>query len=376
MKTIQKATITQNTTVLLRADFNVPIKNNKIVDTYRIDTTIKTINHIIKKGGILTIVSHLGDDGTQSLLPVYLYLKKKYNLDISFFQGPLNKTTVNIIKKERTTQIVLVENLRMNTGEKKNTPLFAQLLASLGDIYINDAFSVSHRSHASVVGVPHYIPSYAGFQLQSEVEKLSKVFTPKHPFLFILGGNKFSTKIELLKKFEKKADAVFLGGALMNDMLLSVGFPVGVSLVEGNKKNTEMLQKLYVNKKCITPQDVIVERAQKSLNVDINEVLPKDSIYDIGKETTKELLEKVHIAKTVLWNGPLGKYDGGYDKASKTLLKALSASKKQVIIGGGDTVALVHKMKLQETFTHVSTGGGATLDFLAQGTLPGILALK
>lgn len=376
MNTIQKANITKGTPVLLRADFNVPIKNNKIVDTYRIDTTIKTINHIIKKGGMLTIVSHLGDNGTQSLLPVYLYLKKKYNFDISFFQGPLNKTTVNIIKKERTTQIVLVENIRMNTGEKKNTLLFAEILASLGDIYINDAFAVSHRPHASIVGVSKYIPSYAGFQLQSEVEKLSKVFNPKHPFLFILGGNKFSTKIELLKKFEKKADAFFLGGALLNDMLLAVGFPVGLSLVEGNKKNTDILQKLYMNKKCITPQDVVVERAKKSLNVDINDVLTKDSIYDVGKETTKELLDRVKTAKTVLWNGPLGKYDVGYDKASKTLLKALSASKKQVIIGGGDTVALVHKMKLENMFTHVSTGGGATLDFLAQGTLVGITALK
>lgn len=376
MNIIQKAKITKGTAVLLRADFNVPIKNNKIVDSFRIDTTIKTINHIIKKGGVLTIVSHLGDDGTQSLLPVYLYLKKKYNLDISFFQGPLNKTTVNIIKRERTTQVVLVENIRMNTGEKKNTPAFGALLASLGEIYINDAFSVSHRPHASIVGVPKYISGFAGFQLQSEVEKLSKVFNPKHPFLFILGGNKFSTKIDLLKKFEKKADAFFLGGALLNDMLLAVGFPVGVSLVEGNKKNTEMLQKLYANKKCITPQDVVVARGKETVTVDINDVLAKDAIYDVGKETTKELLDMVKTAKTVLWNGPLGKYDIGYDKASKTLLKALSASKKQVIIGGGDTVALVHKMKLENAFTHVSTGGGATLDFLSQGTLPGILALK
>ncbi len=375
MKHIKDATDLKNKRILLRVDFNVPIKNNKVVDTYRIDKTEKTINYLLKKGAEITIVSHLGDDGRESLLPVYEYLEKK-GMDISFFIGPITVKTVAIIHSERTTKVVLVENIRQNPGEKKNDAKFAKTLSTLGDIYVNDAFAVSHREHASIVGVTKYLKGYAGFQLADEVAHLSKVFNPKHPFVFILGGNKFSTKLPLLKKFTKHADTIFLGGALLNDVLLSVGFPVGASLVEGNKKNTDELKKLYINKKFITPDDVVVERDGKSVNIGVNDVQKKDAIYDVGTETLKTLLEKISSAKAVLWNGPLGKYTTGYDKASKKLLKVLADSKKEVILGGGDTVALVSKMKLEDKFTFVSTGGGATLDFLAKGTLPGIKALR
>ncbi len=374
MKKITELKDIKNKRVLVRADFNVPIKKNKIVDTYRIDKTLKTINYLVKKGAIVTIVSHLGDEH-ESLLLVYEYLEKQ-GLDISFFIGPITDKTVSIINTERQTKIVLVENIRKNKGEKKNDPKFAKTLSGLGDIYVNDAFSVSHREHASIIGVTKYLKGYAGFQLIDEVLHLSKVFNPKHPFVFILGGNKFSTKLPLLKKFTKHSDTIFLGGALLNDVLLSVGFPVGASLVEGNKKNMEELKKLYTNKKFIIPDDVVVDRAGKSLNVGVNAVEKKDMIYDVGAETLKELLARVATAKAVLWNGPLGKYTEGYDKGSKKLLKVLADSKKEVILGGGDTIALVSKMKLEDKFTFVSTGGGATLDFLAKGTLPGIKVLR
>jgi phosphoglycerate kinase len=249
-------------------------------------------------------------------------------------------------------------------------------LAKLGDLYINDAFSVCHREHASIVGVPKYLKGYAGFQLVEEIKNLSIVFKPVHPFVFILGGNKFSTKLPLLSKFEKKSDTIFLAGALLNDVLVSVGFPIGKSLIEGDKKNTHYLQTLYQNKKFITPDDVTVARAGKAKNVLVTDVEKNDYIYDAGTETLANLITKIKTAKMVLWNGPLGKYNDGYDKASKKLLKALAQSKARVIIGGGDTVALVNKMKLEKSFTFVSTGGGATLDFLAKGTLPGIKVLK
>jgi phosphoglycerate kinase len=375
MKHIKDVTDVKNKKILLRADFNVPIKNSKIVDTYRVDKTLKTINHLVKKGAIVTIVSHLGDDGSESLLPVYEYLEKK-GLDISFFIGPITEKTVAIIHSERTTKVVLIENIRVNRGEKKNDPKFAKTLSTLGDLYVNDAFSVSHREHASIVGVTKYLKGYAGFQLADEVTHLSKMFKPKHPFIFILGGNKFSTKLPLLKKFTKQADTLFLGGALLNDVLLCVGFPVGVSLVEKNKKNIDELKKVYINKKFIAPDDVVVERNGKSINISVNDVQKNDAIYDVGVETLNTLLEKISSAKAVLWNGPLGKYTAGYDKASKKLLKVLADSKKEVILGGGDTVALVNKMKLGDAFTFVSTGGGATLDFLAKGTLPGIKVLS
>jgi phosphoglycerate kinase len=379
MKTIQDIKDIKGKTVLLRADFNVPIKNGKIVDPFRIDKTFKTIDALLKKGALLTIVSHLGDDGKESLLPIYTYLKKKkYN--ISFFAGPINEKTVSIINSERDTDIVLVENLRLNKGEKTNNPLFAKTLSKLGDVYVNDAFSVCHREHASVVGVLKYMKGYAGFQLLDEIKHLSLVFKSTHPFVFILGGNKFSTKLPLLSKFSKKADTLFLGGALLNDVLYAGGFQIGKSLAEKNKKLEKDLQALYTNKKCIIPDDVVVERNGKSIDIPLTEISKTDAIYDVGKQTLTELTTKIKSAKMVLWNGPLGKYTVGYDKASKKLLKALAQlktqSKAKVIIGGGDTVALVNKMKLEQSFTFVSTGGGATLDFLAQGTLPGIKALK
>lgn len=378
MKKITDITSFKGKTVLLRADFNVPIKNGKITDTFRIDKTLKTIEFVLKHGGKLTIVSHLGDDGTETLLPVYEYLKKK-KYDISFFAGPITEKTIAIINSERDTKIVLVENLRCNKGEKKNDTAFAKTLSKLGDLYVNDAFSVSHREHASVVGVPKHLKGYAGFQLLDEVAHLSSVFSPTHPFMFILGGNKFSTKLPLLSKFTKKADSFFLGGALLNDMLYAGGFQIGKSLAEKDSKMEKELQKLYTNKKCIIPDDVVVERTGKPKNVLISDVGTDDFIYDTGHDTLKNIIRSVETAKLVLWNGPLGKSAKGYEESSKKLLKVLAkrvqTKKAKVIIGGGDTVALVSKLKLHNAFTFVSTGGGATLDFLSKGTLPGIRAL-
>ncbi len=378
MKTIQDIKDLKGKTVLLRADFNVPMNNGKITDSFRIDKTLKTIDFALKSGGLLTIVSHLGSDGKETLLPVYEYLKKK-KYDISFFAGPINEKTVAIINSERDTKIVLVENLRVNKGEKKNDTTFAKTLSKLGDIYVNDAFSVSHREHASVVGVPKHLKSYAGFQLVDEIQNLSLVSVPVHPFMFILGGNKFSTKLPLLSKFTKKADSFFLGGALLNDMLYAGGFQIGKSLAEKDPKMEKELQKLYTNKKCITPDDVVVERNGKSKNVLIHEVAKTDSIYDAGHDAMKNIILSVENSKLVLWNGPLGKSSKGYDLASRKLLKVLAkaceSKKTKVIIGGGDSIALVSKMKLHDAFSFVSTGGGAMLDFLTKGTLPGIKAL-
>ncbi len=379
MQTIQDIKDIKGKTVLLRADFNVPIQNNKIVDTFRIDKTLKTIDFVLKQGGLLTIVSHLGDDGKMTLLPVYEYLKKK-KYDISFFAGPVTEKTVAIITSERDTQIVLVENLRLNKGEKTNDVGFAKTLAKLGGVYINDAFSVSHREHASVVGVPKHLKSYAGFQLVDEIKNLSAVSIPSHPFVFILGGNKFSTKLPLVSKLSKKADSFFLGGALQNDVLYAGGFQIGKSLAEKDPKMEKELQKLYTNKKYIIPDDVVVDRNGESVNTPISDVLKNDLIYDIGAETAKNIAIKIKEAKFVLWNGPLGKDLPAYEKGSRKLLKILAQSvatkKTKVIIGGGDTIALVSKMKLQNAFTFISTGGGATLDFLSKGTLPGIKALR
>jgi phosphoglycerate kinase len=243
---------------------------------------------------------------------------------------------------------------------------------------VNDAFSVDHRAHASTVGIAKYLPSYAGLQLQEEVDKLLIPFKkPKHPFLFILGGAKFSTKMPLIKKYLKLADQVFIGGALLNDFLEAKGYEVGKSLVDDAKdiKNYN-IKSILKNKKLIIPEDVVVRNSTGELiNKKVSEVEKEDTILDVGAQSVKNLGSVVKNSKLILWNGPLGKYESGGGGATKELLKAVAKSKAISIIGGGDTVALISEMKMEHKFTFVSTGGGATLDFLAKGTLPGIKAL-
>jgi phosphoglycerate kinase len=224
------------------------------------------------------------------------------------------------------------------------------------------------------VGVPKILPSYAGFQLEEEIKNLSVPFkNPKHPFLFILGGAKFSTKMPLIQKYLKLADYVFVGGALANDFLKASGLEVGKSLVDGDNYGIE---KILKNKKLILPADVVVESGGKLINKKVEDVKPDEIILDIGEESVKFLSSYIKKSKLVLWNGPLGKYEASGGKATREVLKALAKSKAISIIGGGDTVALITEMKLGNKFTFVSTGGGATLDFLAKGTLPGIKALR
>jgi phosphoglycerate kinase len=238
---------------------------------------------------------------------------------------------------------------------------------------VNEAFSVSHRKDASIVLLSKLLPAYAGIQLEEEVKNLSKAIkNPKHPFLFILGGAKFSTKMPLIKKYLKLADYVFIGGALLNDFLKAEGYEVGKSLVDDENFGIE---KILKNKKLILPIDVVVRDGKILKNVKISEVKKDEVILDVGSESIKMLEPLIKKSKLILWNGPLGKYEAGGGGATKKVLKLVASSKAESIIGGGDTVALISEMKMENKFSFVSTGGGATLDFLANGTLPGIKAL-
>lgn len=359
--------------VIVRMDFNVPIKDGKILDDFRIKKSIPTIKYLNKKGAILILITHLGRDGSESLKPVFLRLKK-YIPEVTFVGTPVlsseTTTTINNLKKG---DIVLLENLRGDEGEQKNLPSFARALSRYAEIYVNDAFSVSHRAHASIVGIPKHLPSYAGLQLIEEINNLSKVFDPKHKFLFILGGAKFETKIPLIKKFLRKADNVFIGGALANDLFKAKGYEVGESLVSDDHFQISTFLK---HKNLILPIDVEISKKGKSRNSIPSEVNEGESIVDIGPKTVEMLKKIIDESSFVLWNGPLGKYEDGFSNGTESLLSIISKSKIESIIGGGDTVSLVSKMKLESKFSFVSTGGGATLDFLVKETLPGIKALK
>ena len=372
MQTIKKIGNIKNKIVILRTDFNVPIGGGKILDTFRIDAAFPSIDFLIKKGAKVVILSHLGKGGSKTLMPVAKYLsKKKYN---GFFETSDNLEEIReSIHELKPGEVLLVENIRKWKEEELNDKNFAVFWASCADFYVNDAFSVSHRNHASIVGLPKYLPSFCGFQLENEIKMLSKALKPKHPFFFILGGAKFETKLPLLKKYLNSADGVFVGGALANTLLEARGFNIGASL---NDKDIKIPNTIVKNTKLLLPMDVVVLRKNKYENVYIEEIEDKDIIVDVGTETLTRINSLIELSKLIIWNGPLSKSGTTGDAGTKDLLKLLAKSKAEVIIGGGDTAEVIDELKMKNKFTFVSTGGGATLDFLANGTLPGIKALK
>lgn len=373
MKSIKDIKSLSGKKIILRVDFNVPIKDGKVLDDFRIKKAIPTILYLQEKGAKVIMISHLGEEGEESLLPVAVKIKK-YIKEINFISSPIfSDETEKKINSMKKGDIVLLENLRRETGEKKNSPSFARALSRYGEIYVNDAFSVSHREHASIVGITKYLPGYAGLQFLKEIENLSKVFTPAHPFLFILGGAKFETKIPLIKKFLRNADNIFIGGAIANDFFKTRGYEVGMSLIGPTNFQIPLLMK---SKNLILPIDVEVTKNSKNRFINPTDVLSDEIIVDIGPKSIENLKELINKAEFILWNGPLGKYENGFGGATEEVLKLIAKSKARSVIGGGDTASLVTKLKIEDKFDFVSTGGGATLDFLSKGTLPGIRVLK
>jgi phosphoglycerate kinase len=373
MKSIKDLKVLKGKRVILRADLNVPTKDGKILDDFRIKKVLPTILFLQKNGAKVIILSHIGDDAKESLSIVANNIKKHLK-EFTFITTPIfsdeTEKKVNAIKNG---EVILLENLRREDGEKKNSPSFARALSRYGEIYVNDAFSVSHREHASVVGITKYLPGYAGFQFMLEVENLSKVFNPTHPFLFILGGAKFETKIPLIKKFVRQADNIFISGAIANDFFRAKGYETGVSLVGTPNFQVPLLLKA---KNLTLPVDVEVTKNSKNRFVKPSEVNIDENIVDVGPQTVLALKELINKAGFILWNGPLGKYENGFGGATEEVLKLIAKSKAKSVIGGGDTAAIITKLKIEDKFTFVSTGGGATLDFLSKGTLPGIRVLK
>ncbi len=354
--------------VLLRLDLDMPLVNGVLRDTYRIERALKTLQFLRAQGAKTLIVSHIGRNPTETLQPVYEYLKTLIPLRFVSTLSEAKKEMQNLHEGE----FLLLENLRGFEGETENAPAFAKELAALGDIFVNEAFAVSHRSHASIVGVPRLLPHYVGFVFSEEVEQLSKAFSPAHPALVILGGAKFETKTPLVEKFLTIADTVFVCGALANDIYKARGYETGTSLVSLPLPPAF----LRANPKLQVPVDVIARGAGGSKNKSADTVFSDEKIVDAGTETLADLRALIERAKFVLWNGPLGEYESGFDAGTIALAEMLAESDAETIIGGGDLLAVVSKLGLLERFSFVSTGGGAMLEFLANGTLPGIEALR
>lgn len=366
MKSIKEIEHLNGVRVLLRLDLNVPIQNGKIMDDYRIRKSEEVLNYLKEKGAKTIIVAHIEGEGEKTLKPIAEYLAKKY--PVVFV--PNFKNAFKVSESLTEGQFLLLENIRENEGEKKNDPAFAKELASLADVYVNEAFSVSHRAHASVSAVTQFLPSYAGFQFNREVEHLSLSFNPPRPFIFILGGAKFETKLPLIEKFMKLADYVFVGGALANNFFKEKGMEVGVSVV--SEENFD-LKRYFESTKLVLPVDI--ENQNHEIKR-VDAVTKEDKMLDVGPDTIAVLKDVISKCKFVLWNGPLGNYEAGYKKPTLMLAKIIAESGVQSAVGGGDTLAAIAELGLEDKFTFVSTGGGAMLDFLANETLPGIQALK
>lgn len=364
------ANIAPGTRVLLRADFNVPVENGVVVDDFRITQALPTLDFLLNKGARVCVVSHI-ESGEKTLRPVADYFKKK-GREMLFYDGPLEDFS-DFLKINGNPQCVLLENVRRFPGEEANDEVLARSLASLGAVFVNDAFSVSHRAHASVVGIPRFCPALGGLLFEKEFANLSRVFSPRHPFVFILGGAKFDTKIPLLSRFLETADSVFLMGALANTALKMRGYEVGGSVVD---PATPEIAEILKNKKVLIPEDAIVTGARGTRLCLVGEVGAQEKIVDAGPRTVAVMEAVLRESAFVLWNGPLGIYEAGYHEGTEALAKAVANSGIYSIVGGGDTVAAIRHLNLMHRFGFVSTAGGAMLDFLASETLPGIEALQ
>lgn len=369
---------------LMRVDFNVPISNGEIVEDMRLKAAIPTIDLLTVGGAKIILISHLEVEesdllGKNGMEIVAKYFNEKLNRNVQFINGNdvIDDTVVSAVSNMNNGEIILLNNLRINSGEKNNDENFSKRLASLADFYINEAFSVSHRKHASIVGVPMLLPHFAGIELLNEINSLKTAINPPHPFVFILGGAKFNTKLPLIKKFLDKADYVILGGALVNDVYKSKGYNIGKSLVSDGDID---ISDIVNNEKIILAKDVVVYNDENVDNVyikKIEEVSDGDVICDLGPSILIDLKNIISNASFVLWNGPLGNYEKGFKDQTVACANILVESKVKGAIGGGDTIAAIKNVdKDLDLNLFISTGGGAMIDFLINESLPGIDALR
>jgi phosphoglycerate kinase len=357
--------------VLLRTGFNLPIKDGRVIDNFRLKKSLPTLSFLKESGAKIFCISHHSDE-KQSLEVV----SKELNSLISTrFGGDVLKFDFNN-ENVNEGEVILFENLRFHPEEENNSKDFAKALANHADIYVNDAFSVSHRDHASITTVAEMLPTYAGLLFEEEVAKLSAVFAPKRPFLFVLGGGKPKSKFHLIKKFLNRTDVIFAGGALAHIFLKHKGYEIGNSIYE-EVADKEMLDELIHSGKVMIPSDVAVETPTGPLYKSPNEVKKDEKILDIGPKTIEKLKAIVPEMEFIVWNGPLGDYlIEGFDEGTKSFAHILADYKLETIVGGGDTIAVINKEEIRDRFSFVSTGGGAMLEFFSEGTLPGIKALQ
>ena len=392
MRNIQDETNLNQKKVLLRLDLNVPLDNGKITDTTRIDKILPTINFLLKSEAKIIILSHVGRPKGKvvselSLKPICEDLKNKLNQNIKLVSKNIKEIKSTDLFKEYDEKIVILENLRFYEEEEKNDNGFAKHLASLADIYVNDAFSCSHRAHASIFEITKFIPSYAGLQLNLEIDALTKITSEiQRPITCIIGGSKISSKINIIKNLIAKFDNIIIVGGMANNILRYKGYEIGKSIQEDNcDKIIEEIFSLSKKENCkiIYPEDVVVGKSLGgSAEIkELNNVSKDELILDIGPKTIKAINSLIEESSTILWNGPAGYFENpNFAKGSLEIAKKIIEKNKNNTIysvaGGGDTVSLLNGIGAINNFNFVSTAGGAFLEYLEGKELPGIKALN
>jgi phosphoglycerate kinase len=357
--------------IIVRSSLNVPIEEGKVVSAYRITEALPTLKMLSKAGARIVLLTHIGRDQNNTVEPVFTVLKQE--LDIHYVPqllGPLVEEAVGNLKEG---EILLLENVRSDRREQENDPEFAAALAAYGEIFVNDAFADSHRASASIVGIPNYLPSFAGLTFAREYEELTKALVPAEPSLFILAGAKFETKQKLIEKFSNTYDRAFIGGALANDLLKARGYGVGVSLVSDVDLSDDPITK---KDNIIAPIDVVVHGEHGRRVTGVAEIDDNEKVLDVGPASVAMLEKYIEEARTILWNGTLGNYENGYVDATEACARHIAKSGAYSVVGGGDTIAAIESLGLNDRFGFVSTAGGAMLVFLEEGTLPGIEAIR
>ncbi|MGN1012589.1 MAG: phosphoglycerate kinase [Clostridia bacterium] len=375
--------------VLVRCDFNVPLSKedpSKITSDKRIVESLKTINYLVNAGARVILCSHLGKTGqNKSLAPVAKRLSELLDKDVKLLKDILSEETKDFVMNMSDGDVCLLENTRMYEEEEKNDVEFSRKLASLGEIFVNDAFGSAHRAHASTEGVTHYLPSVAGFLIEKEISALDGgINNPKRPLVAIVGGSKVSSKIAVLTNLLDKVDTLLIGGAMTYTFVKAQGGKIGKSLCEDDKLDVarEILEKAKEkNIKMLLPSDTIAaDEMNENANVIICESadIPDDYMgLDIGPKTRELYKKEIELAGTVVWNGPVGVFEiDRFAEGTNTIAKAMADSEAITIIGGGDSAAAVEKIGLEKEMSHVSTGGGASLELMEGKKLPGIEALE
>jgi phosphoglycerate kinase len=380
--------------VLMRVDFNVPTSGGEVTDSTRIEAAMPTIRYLLQKGARLVLVSHLGrpkggPDPKYSLKPVQVRLERLLRQPVAWANDCVGPAAEAASRALQDGQVLLCENLRFHPEEEKNDPAFAEALARLGDCYVNDAFGTAHRAHASTEGVTRHLkPAVAGFLMQKELDYLGRALDqPVRPFVAVLGGSKISGKIDVITALLGKVDRLLIGGAMMFTFNRAKGLPTGRSLVEDDRvelARTVLAQAAERKVELVLPVDCIVSSATDGSAPGapraVDALTDADIGVDIGPDTLALFTEKLRDAKTVVWNGPMGIFEvPAFATGTMGVARAMSELRAQgavTVVGGGDSVAAVQESGLAERFSHLSTGGGASLEFLEGKVLPGVAALE